>query len=352
MRCIVKPKSTLQRDVKKLHIHPDRKDKIKLDLNENLMGCSLKVVEALKKITCDDVSVYPEYDTFIDKLSSYLNVENNNLILTNGADEALRIIMDTYLDKNDEIIIPTPTFYIFETYSEVIGANKKQVYYNEDLSFPVEDILDEITDKTKMIAIVNPNNPTGTLAEKQDIIRILEKAKNSIVLVDEAYFQFSNNSCKDLVNQYNNLIIVQTFSKGFGLAGLRLGYIISNENVIENLNKIVLPYRVNGISILAGSAALDDQDFLNHYVNLVVNNRSYLQEQLGNMGVRTFPSEANFIIANFGEKTDIVFEKLHEKGILVNNVSHLPLLNNCLRIAIGTKNQMDTLLDEIKEVLN
>ena len=155
-----------------------------------------------------------------------------------------------------------------------------------------------------------------------------------------------------MISQYSNLIIVQTFSKAFGLAGLRLGYIISNENVIQNLSKIVLPYQVNGISIVAGSAALDDQDFLNHYVNLVSGNRSYLQEELENIGVKTYPSEANFIIANFGEKTDIVFEKLHEKGILVNNVSHLPLLNNCLRIAIGTKNQMDALISEIRQVIN
>jgi histidinol-phosphate aminotransferase len=352
VRCIVKPKSTLQGAIKKLHIHPNRKDKVKLDLNENLMGCSLKVVEALKKITAEDVSVYPEYDSFMEKLSSYLDVENENLILTNGADEALRIIMDTYLDKNDEIIIPTPTFYLFDKYATVIGANKKQVYYNEDLSFPVEKILDEISENTKIIAIVNPNNPTGTIVEKSDIIRILEKAQSSIVLVDEAYFQFSNKSCKDLVNRYSNLIIVQTFSKAFGLAGLRLGYVISNENIIQNLMKIVLPYQVNGISLVAGSAALDDQDFLNHYVNLVVDNRNYLQEELKNLGVKTFPSEANFIIANFGEKTDIVFDKLHDKGILVNNVSHLPLLNNCLRIAIGTKNQMETLLSEIRAVLN
>jgi histidinol-phosphate aminotransferase len=349
---IVKPKSTLQGVIKKLHLNSDRKDKIKLDLNENLMGCSLKVVEALKKVTCDEISVYPEYDTFTDKLSSYLNVEKNNLLITNGADEALRVIMDTYLDKNDEIIIPIPTFYIFESHSEVIGAEKILVQYNQDLSFPVEQIIEKINDNTKMVAIVNPNNPTGTIVGRNDIIRILEKAKNAIVLVDEAYFQFSNKSCKDLINQHNNLIIVQTFSKGFGLAGVRLGYIISNYTVIENLRKIVLPYSVNGLSIVAGSAALDDLDFVNHYVNLVRDNRSYLLVELDKIGVRTYPSDANFIVANFGEDLDIILKKLHEKNILVNNVSNLPLLEGCLRIAIGTKSQMETLVNEIKEILN
>lgn len=352
MKIIVKPKSTLQGVIKKLHLTSDRKDKIKLDLNENLMGCSLKVVEALKKVTCDEISVYPEYDNFIDKLASYLNVEKNNLLITNGADEALRVVMDTYLDKGDEVIIPNPTFYIFESHSEVVGAKKILVYYNQDLSFPVEQIIEKINDNTKMITIVNPNNPTGTIVQRSDIISILEKAKNSIVLLDEAYFQFSNKSCKDLIHQYNNLIIVQTFSKGFGLAGVRLGYIISNQNVIENLKKIVLPYNVNGLSIVAGSAALDDLDFVNHYVNLVRDNRSYLLTELNKVGVRTYPSDANFIVANFGERLDIVFKNLNEKNILVNNVSKLPLLDGCLRIAIGTRNQMETLVNEIKEVLN
>jgi histidinol-phosphate aminotransferase len=349
---IVKPKSTLQGVIKKLHLNSDRKDKIKLDLNENLMGCSLKVIEALKKVTCDDISVYPEYDTFMDKLSSYLEVGKNNLMITNGADEALRVILDTYLDKNDEIIIPNPTFYIFESHSEIIGAKKNLVDYNEDLSFPVDGILEKINANTKMITIVNPNNPTGTIVYRNDIVRILEKAKNAIVLVDEAYFQFSNKSCKDLINSYSNLIVVQTFSKGFGLAGVRLGYIISNENVIQNLKKIVLPYGVNGLSIVAGSAALDDLEFVDHYVNLVRDNRSYLLAELDKIGVRTYQSDANFIVANFGENLDTVFKKLNEKNILVNNVSSLPLLDGCLRIAIGTRTQMETLVNEIKDVLN
>jgi histidinol-phosphate aminotransferase len=351
-KIVVKPKSTLQGTVKKLYLNNNRKDKIKLDLNENLMGCSLKVIEAIKKVTCDEISMYPEYDTFMDKLALYLNLETNNLMLTNGADEALRIIMDTYLDKGDRIIIPIPTFYFFESYSEIIGAEKIIVNYTKDLSFPVEDILEKIDNKTKMIAIVNPNNPTGTIVERESIIRILEKGKNSIVLVDEAYFQFSNKSCKDLINNYNNLIIVQTFSKGFGLAGVRLGYIISNGKVINNLKKIVLPYEVNGLSIIAGSAALDDLDFVNHYVNLVRDNRSYLLNELNKIGVKTYSSDANFIVANFGEDLDVIFRNLKEKNILVNNVSNLPMLSGCLRIAVGTKNQMETLITEIKDVLN
>ena len=347
---IVQPKKTVYDINKYLHNSKERKDKIKLDLNENLMGCSLKVIEALKKITHDDISGYPEYDKFLVKLSSYLDVSVDNILITNGADDAIKAVMDTYLDKDDEIIIPIPTFYLFELYATFLGAKKNLIYYNDDLTFPVEKILKKVSNNTKIVVIVNPNNPTGTVVKKEDIERILKKARNAIVLVDEAYFQFSNKSSKSLIFNYDNLIIIQTFSKGFGLAGLRLGYIISNTGVIKDLNKVILPYTVNCLSILAGSAALDDLNFVDHYVGLVKDNKNFLVSELTNLGVKTFPSDANFIIANFGEKSNYIFEKLSEKDILVKDVSDQPMLNGCLRIAIETKNQMVTLVEEIKNI--
>jgi histidinol-phosphate aminotransferase len=348
---IVNPKKTVYDINKYPHSSMDRKDKIKLDLNENLMGCSLKVIDALKKITHDDISGYPDYDNFLTKLSYYLDVSVDNLLITNGADDAIKAVMDAYLDKDDEIIIPIPTFYLFELYATFVGAEKNLIYYNDDLTFPVEKILEKISINTKMIVIVNPNNPTGTIVEQEDIERICKKARNAIVLVDEAYFQFSNRSSKNLIFNYDNLIIIQTFSKGFGLAGLRLGYIISNSEVIQNLNKVILPYTVNGLSIVAGSAALDDLNFVDHYVGLVKENRGFLVLELTNLGVKTYPSDANFIIANFAEKSKHIYEKLSEKDILVKDVSDQPMLNGCLRIAIGTKNQMETLVEEIKNIL-
>jgi len=347
---IVGPKASIKNLIKSFHIRPNRRDKIKLDLNENLMGCSLKVIDALKKVTCDDISIYPEYENFLNKLGNYLEIETDKILITNGADDAIRIVMDTYLDKNDEVIIPIPTFYLFEKHGEVVGVKKTLVPLNPDLSFPINDILEKINERTKMVVVVTPNNPTGTVVSREDILKVLNKAKNAIVLIDEAYFHFSHVSCKDLVDDYPNLIIVQTFSKGFGLAGVRLGYIISNNEILENLKKVTLPYHVNGLSIVAGTAALDDLDFVNHYVNLVKNNRQYFSEELGKIGIQTYPSQANFVIANFGENCDMIYNSLNEKGILVNNVSGKPLLKGCLRIAIGTKSQMETLVNEIRDI--
>jgi len=347
---IVKPKSTVRDLEKKFHPPSERKDKIKLDLNENLMGCSLKVIEALKKITCNNVAVYPEYDEFMNKLGSYLSVDVDNILLTNGADNAIKTVMDTYLEKGDEIIIPVPTFYMFENYASILGVEKKLVEFNNDLSFPLEKIIGSITPDTKMIVIVNPNNPTGTIVNDEDILRVVEAAKDAVVVIDEAYYQFSEKSSKDMISSYDNVIIIQTFSKGFGLAGVRLGYIISNKDVINELKKVVLPYTVNGLTIVAASAALDDLDFVNHYVSIVKENRDYILNELQELGVKTYPSDANFIIADFGENSNSVLQKLNEKNILVRDVSNNPLLDGCLRIAIGTREQMETLVDEIKAI--
>jgi histidinol-phosphate aminotransferase len=335
---------------KKFHPPSERKDKIKLDLNENLMGCSLKVIEALKKITCNDVAVYPEYDEFMNKLGSYLDVSVDNVLLTNGADDAIKAVMDTYLEKDDEIIIPVPTFYMFENYASIIGADKKLVEFNEDLSFPAEKIIESITPNTKMIVIVNPNNPTGTIVEDDDILRVIQAANDAVVVIDEAYYQFSKKSSKDLISIYDNVLVIQTFSKGFGLAGVRLGYIISNPKIVNEIKKVVLPFSVNGLTIVAASAALDDLDFVDHYVSIVKENRDYILNELGDIGVKTYPSDANFIIANFGENSSLILQKLNEKNILVKDVSNNPLLDGCLRIAIGTKEQMETLVNEIKTI--
>ena len=315
------------------------------------MGCSLKVIEALKKITCNDVAVYPEYDEFMNKLGSYLDVSVDNVLLTNGADDAIKAVMDTYLEKDDEIIIPVPTFYMFENYASIIGADKKLVEFNEDLSFPVEKIIESITPNTKMIIIVNPNNPTGTIVDDDDILRVIQDANDAVVVIDEAYYQFSKKSSKDLISSYDNVLVIQTFSKGFGLAGVRLGYIISNQKIINEIKKVVLPYGVNGLTIVAASAALDDLDFVDHYVSIVKENRDYILNELGEIGVKTYPSDANFIIANFGENSGSILQKLNEKNILVKDVSNNPLLDGCLRIAIGTKEQMETLVNEIRTII-
>src|SRR3989338_3360287 len=225
----------------------DRTNSLRLDFNENAVGCSMKVISALNSISPDSLATYPEYDKLRKALANYCNVDVNKIIPTNGTDEAIKTIIETYVEKGkDEIIIPTPTFAMFKFYAQLNEAIIKEIQYNYDLSFPVKKVLGGINKNTKIVVLVNPNNPTGTSIKEQNIIKIIEKAQenNTIVIIDEAYCQFSGKTSIPLTKKYNNLIITQTFSKAFGLAGLRLGYIISNEDNINLIKKILSPYSV------------------------------------------------------------------------------------------------------------
>lgn len=329
----------------------ERKGKLRLDFNENTIGCSEKVINALNNITKEDICVYPEYSQFKEKLAAYLNLKPENIISTNGADEAIKVIIDTYIEKDDEVIIPEPTFAMFKVYSQIAGAKITNILYNKDLSFPTNKLIEAINQDTKLIVLVNPNNPTGTKIKDKDIIRIIEKAKNSIILIDEAYYQYCGKSSKELIKKYNNVIIIQTFSKAFGLAGLRLGYIISNKNTIQNLNKVISPYSVNSLAVIAAGAALNDMEFVKNYTNEVKTSKEFLKTELKKLGIKTFPSRANFLIANLGNNCDSVYTQLKEKGILVRNRTDYPLLKNCLRISIGTKEQCQRLTNELRRIL-
>lgn len=328
-----------------------RRGMLRLDFNENTKGCSTKVIRALGEITTEEISAYPEYGKLASKLAGYLKVNENELLLTNGSDDAIRLAMDVFIEKGNEVVIPEPAFRLFEIYAQIAGAKISKVRYKEDLSFPADVILKKLDGKPKMLVLVNPNNPTGTAIYEDDLVQILEKAKNSIVLLDEAYYQYYGKSAKEKIRQYPNLIILQTFSKAFGLAGLRIGYLIANPKTISLMKKAASPYSVNAIAVKAAQAAIDDAGFVDEYAREVRANREMVAMELALLGVEAFPSEANFVLAKFGKKAEIVCSKLQENGVLVRDVGKYPMLEGCLRITIGTTEQCKKLLANLKSAL-
>src|SRR3989338_7347040 len=246
-----------------------REGYLRLDFNENTVGCSPKVIETLKKINQGNLSVYPEYSKLRKALASYCNVGVEEIIPTNATDEAIKTIIETYVEKNrGEIVIPMPTFAMFKFYAQLNEAVIREVLYNADLSFPTDSVLSAINKNTKIVVLVNPNSPTGTSINDNDIIKIIEKARKNgaVVMIDEAYSQFYGKTSVPLIKKYDNLIVTQTFSKAFGLAGLRLGYMISNKNNIKNIQKALSPYSVNGVAVACAFAALKDQKYVKNYV--------------------------------------------------------------------------------------
>jgi len=329
-----------------------RENMLRLDFNENTIGCSPKIIDALKEIDANKLSVYPEYESFLQKLSGKLGLSPDKIVLTNGTDEAINQIMQTFVENGEEVIIPVPTFAMFKFYATIIGAKINEVFYNLDLSFPFEQVMNSITEKTKVVILVNPNNPTGTSISEKQIRDVLKKAKSktSLVMIDEAYFEFYGKSSINLIKQFDNLIITRTFSKAYGLAGLRCGYIVSNKEIIANIRKTISPYSVNTIALLCASVALDDQKFVEQYVGEVIQNREIMKKQLSSLRVKVFPSSANFLICDFGEKCEEVYFKLKERGILVRNRTKDPLLKGCLRIGVGTRKQCEKVIFELKEI--
>lgn len=330
-----------------------RENKLRLDFNENTIGCSPKVIQALQQIRANKLSVYPEYAKFRKKLASFLKINENEILLTNATDEAIQLVMNTFVEKGDEVIIPTPTFAMFKFYASLAEAKIKEVLYEEDLTFPTDGIISSISSKTKIVILVNPNNPTGTAILEKDILQIIQKAQdnNAIVLVDEAYYEFYGKSCLELIRKYENVIITRTFSKAYGLAGLRIGYIAANSKTMEFLEKASSPYSVNSLAVIAAKATMNDGEYMDNYVKEVNENKSFVENELAQLGIKTYPSEANFLIANFGDLCDNIYEQLKQKDILVRNRTKDQLLKNCLRIGIGTKEQCGKFIKALKRIL-
>lgn len=351
---MIEPKKAVQELEEYTQPAEGRMDYVRLDFNENTVGCSGKVIKALRKIKTGDLSSYPEYGNLRKKLSGFLGVKPEQVLQTNGSDEAIKTIMETYIGRGkNEVLLPVPTYSLFGFFARLSGARVKEVLYCNDLAFPTQRVLDSISQKTKIVVIVNPNNPTGTTASMQDLERIIEKAaeNDAIALVDEAYFPFYNESTVGLVEKYDNLMVIRTFSKAFGLAGLKIGYIVSNPANIRAMAKVLLPaYTVNYAACACISAAIDDYDYVKKYVAEVERSKLAFYKSLEKAGIKYYRSNSNFVLINLGDECGRYCEELKKRGILVRSRTNDPLLEGCVRVTIGMKKQMDSLVSSLNEI--
>jgi histidinol-phosphate aminotransferase len=329
-----------------------RAGKLRLDFNENSTGCSPKVIEKMRQITAEDLSIYPAYGELLDKICEYMDVPVSQVLATNGTDEALKCFFDTFINEKDEVIILSPSFAMFGVYADAAGADVKELLYNEDLSFPVDNLLNAISSKTRMIMFANPNNPTGTSISNDDLRKVLEKSKefDCLVVADEAYFEFYEKSALSLIGDFDNLAITRTFSKSFGMAAVRLGFIVAKDEIIREMRKVLSPYSVNGFASTLGVVALSDIDYTKKFVAEVNKGKEILYKEFTEIGIKFFKGDANFFIANFGEDCDKIYDELKKRDILVRNRTKYPRLKNCLRIGVGSLEQTEIFLNAFKEI--
>ncbi len=326
----------------------NRIEKLRLDFNENTVGCSSRVTEALRNaLTPERLAVYPAYDGVKESLAAYFHTEPARFILTNGTDEAIQVFLNTYIDDGDEVLLLRPSYAMYRFYAEVAAATIVEIEYPAPhFEVPIAALLAAITPQTRAIIVSNPNNPTGTGIGLDAIRQILERAPHAAVLIDEAYYEFHGVTAIPFLREYANLFVSRTFSKAFGMAGMRIGCLFSQPANIAHLHKAQSPYSVNALAAVAAQAAVADSEFISSYVAEVLESRELLAHGLETLGIAYVKSEANFILTLVGSRALEIRDALRGHAILVRDRSYE--ISGGLRITLGTVAQTQRLLTELE----
>jgi histidinol-phosphate aminotransferase len=322
-----------------------------MDSNESALGCSPRVVEALQAVTSEQISCYPEVCELKTQIAVHNDVSPKNILITSGADDAIRSIFDTFLEPEDRVILPVPTFSLFEILASIRGASITTVLYQEDFSFPTDRVLNTLTGDPALIIIVSPNNPTGTCINEDQLHNILNNAPDCLVLLDETYHHFTDGSFVGLISEYDNLIVLHSFSKAYGLAGIRLGVIFSSPPLISSIQKVVMPYPVSSLAVIAGCAALEDQEYLIYAVNSIITERQFLASELEKINVPVCMTDTNFLLMHLGDEIQWISQELRKFNILIRQLTTYPLLSDYARITVRTRSENVLLIEALKSIL-
>ncbi len=326
-----------------------RGDFIRLDMNENLAGCSPRVLSALREASVDDVSFYPDYSKFREKLAQSCKLKKENILLTCGGDEGIRCTLEAFVEDGEEVIMPFPTYAMFPILARLQGVQIKEVPFARDRLFPKKTIINAISEKTKGIIVVNPASPTGLLVKQEDLEQLLADYPEIMVFLDETYCHYSKTSLIHLVEKYPQLVVIRTFSKAQGLAGLRLGYVASAGENIVSMSKVAFPYGASSLAVKAGLAALEDDDFTRKVVEDTDKEKERLQSSLEKIGIKVLPTDTNFLLLEVGENEERIYKELFQRKILVRRLSGPPL-EGFLRVTVGIRKENDAFLQAMQEI--
>jgi histidinol-phosphate aminotransferase len=292
--------------------------------------------------------MYPEVLKGTAKLARYFGVATEELLLTNGGDDALRVFFDAFVDAGSNVLICEPTFPMYRYYAEIYGARIDVCRYDAQMKFPLKDILGKLKRAPRVFFLANPNNPTGTLVPLPELKRLLDAAPRTAVVFDEAYAEFSGLSTIPWIRKYPNLFVARTFSKAAGLAGLRLGAVVARRDSLNLVRRAMPPYPINLAALASAVAAVKDKEAIHGFVRDILKTRRWFANELNKLDVFTYPSEGNFLLANFGPGGPDFFVKLEKKGILLRERTKA-IGPGYARIGIGTREEMETLLREIRK---
>ncbi|NLV89372.1 MAG: histidinol-phosphate transaminase [Tissierellia bacterium] len=325
---------------------------VKLASNENPLGCSPKVKEAIIQ-ALDKLAIYPDGNNTDLKnlLAKKHSVEVDNILPSSGSDEMIDLIAKTFINKDDEVIMADITFPRYMQTTIMMGGTPVIVPLKE-FTFDLDGILEKISPKTKIIWICNPNNPTGTMITEKDFVEFLDKVPPYVLVVsDEAYREYVTRddypfNSIELTKKYENLLVMRTFSKAYGLAGIRVAYTVGHKEVLQYINRVRGPFNVSSLAQVAAMAAIEDDEFLKKAYDTNLQGKNFLYEEFDRLSLHYVPSETNHILVDVGRDGQEVFMELQKRGVIIR-----PMTGNYIRVSIGTMEENRFFVENLKEVL-
>jgi histidinol-phosphate aminotransferase len=327
------------------------RDALRLDFNENTFAASPRVIDRLRQVTAEGLTKYPEREGVERIVAAHFGLEPAQVLLTNGVDEAIHLVCAALLEENDDALIQTPTFFMYEVSAAMMTSRVVKVQADASLEFPYERFLQAITPQSKLIVVCSPNNPTGAVVSREHLLAICAAAPHAAVMVDEAYFHFFGETVIGDVGRVPNLLVARTFSKAYGLANLRIGMLAGSAELMQYIRKVSSPYNVNGVALDCLPVALADDAYVQWYAGQVNTGRARMMDGLRALGIDFFPSEANFVLMKIGTKHKELVSAMRARGVLLRDRSADPGCAGYVRITVGIEEHVTRGLVALRESL-
>ena len=326
------------KELYRVKFHDERANVLRLDMNENPEGLPEEVFrKVMKKISPEYIAKYPEKDRLMEILAEHNQIDYENISVTAGSDEAMRLIFQCFGEQGKKLLTVTPTFEMYGVYAGMFGMKHEMVDYEEDYTIDTAKFLNAIDQETGLIILVNPNSPVGYIYSEKDVREVIEKGKEAgaIVVVDEAYHYFYASTFVQLIKEYDNLLVLRTFSKLFSMAGLRIGYVAGERKLIEYIEKVESTFNVNTIAVLFAMEMINDQELIDRLARTEREGRIWITEKLKDAGYKTLSMEGNYVLFLPERDSRTVVEELKKKNVWVRDYGR-GILKGWVRVSTGS----------------